>query len=174
MNLTKENVKKICGIILFTVVVLVIVQNYEKVGNAIGLLWGIIFPFVLGGIIAFILNIPMRAIEKLLFKSKNGKQKKYARPLSMIITFLLVIGVIAGVILIVVPQIGGTVRELTKSAEAFFPKVQKWAEDMFSNNTQIHDWIASLQFNTDKLMDTAINFLQNGAGNVLNGTFTAA
>ena len=42
-------------------------------------------------------------------------------------------------ILIVVPQIGGTVRELTKSAEAFFPKVQKWAEDMFSNNTQIHD-----------------------------------
>lgn len=123
MNLTKENVKKICGIILFTVVVLVIVQNYEKVGNAIGLLWGIIFPFVLGGIIAFILNIPMRAIEKLLFKSKNGKQKKYARPLSMIITFLLVIGVIAGVILIVVPQIGGTVRELTKSAEAFFPKV---------------------------------------------------
>ena len=51
MNLTKENVKKICGIILFTVVVLVIVQNYEKVGNAIGLLWGIIFPFVLGGII---------------------------------------------------------------------------------------------------------------------------
>ena len=34
--------------------------------------------------------------------------------------------------------------------------------------------IASLQFNTDKLMDTAINFLQNGAGNVLNGTFTAA
>ena len=148
MNLTKENVKKICGIILFTVVVLVIVQNYEKVGNAIGLLWGIIFPFVLGGIIAFILNIPMRAIEKLLFKSKNGKQKKYARPLSMIITFLLVIGVIAGVILIVVPQIGGTVRELTKSAEAFFPKVQKWAEDMFSNNTQIHDWIASLQFNT--------------------------
>ena len=122
MNLTKENVKKICGIILFTVVVLVIVQNYEKVGNAIGLLWGIIFPFVLGGIIAFILNIPMRAIEKLLFKSKNGKQKKYARPLSMIITFLLVIGVIAGVILIVVPQIGGTVRELTKSAEAFFLK----------------------------------------------------
>ena len=174
MNLTKENVKKICGIILFTVVVLVIVQNYEKVGNAIGLLWGIIFPFVLGGIIAFILNIPMRAIEKLLFKCKNGKQKKYAIPLSMIITFLLVIGVIAGVILIVVPQIGGTVRELTKSAEAFFPKVQKWAEDMFSNNTQIHDWIASLQFNTDKLMDTAINFLQNGAGNVLNGTFTAA
>ena len=64
MNLTKENVKKICGIILFTVVVLVIVQNYEKVGNAIGLLWGIIFPFVLGGIIAFILNIPMRAIER--------------------------------------------------------------------------------------------------------------
>ena len=77
MNLTKENVKKICGIILFTVVVLVIVQNYEKVGNAIGLLWGIIFPFVLGGIIAFILNIPMRAIEKATVQNaKSGKQNE--------------------------------------------------------------------------------------------------
>ena len=74
MNLTKENVKKICGIILFTVVVLVIVQNYEKVGNAIGLLWGIIFPFVSDGI-AFILNIPMRAIEKLLFKVKTENKR---------------------------------------------------------------------------------------------------
>lgn len=54
MNLTKENVKKICGIILFTVVVLVIVQNYRKgrkryrafVGNNFSM-------FVLGGIIAF-------------------------------------------------------------------------------------------------------------------------
>ena len=59
---------------------------------------------------------------------KKGTRLDYA--LSMIITFLLVIGVIAGVILIVVPHIGGTVRELTKSAEAFFPKVQKWAEDI--------------------------------------------
>ena len=61
---------------MFTVVVLVIVQNYEKVGNAIGLFVGNNFPFVLGGIIAFILNIPMRAIEKLLFKSKKRKTKR--------------------------------------------------------------------------------------------------
>ena len=75
MNLTKENVKKICGIILFTVVVLVIVQNYEKVGNFIGLLWGIIFPFVLGGIIAFILNIPMRAIKSYCSKAKTENKR---------------------------------------------------------------------------------------------------
>ena len=60
---------------MFTVVVLVIVQNYEKVGNAIGILWGIIFPFVLGGIIAFILNIPMRAIESCCSKAKTENKR---------------------------------------------------------------------------------------------------
>lgn len=183
MNLTKENMKKICGIILFTVVVFVAVQNYDKVFNGIRFVWGIIFPFVLGGIIAFILNIPMRAIEKKLFNSgvrkrATGKKlltkKRYARPLSLVITIVLVLAVIAAVVLIVVPQIGDTAKELARAAEMFFPKVQNWAEDVFRNNEQIRTWISGLQFNMDKIVDTAINFLQNGMGNMLSSTFTAA
>lgn len=174
MNLTKGNLKKIYSIILFTVVLFVAVQNYEKIARFIGFAWGIIFPFVLGGIIAFILNIPMKSIEKHIFNRKKDKPKKYARPLSLIITIVLVLAIIAAVILIVVPQIGETVMELTKTAELFFPKVQVWAEELFRDNVQIRNWIAGIQFNTDKLIETLINFLRNGAGNVLNSTVLAA
>ena len=185
MNLTKENVKKICGIILFTIIAFLAIQNIDEVFYVLGLAWGIIFPFVLGGIIAFILNIPMRAIEKRFFKKcvikiKNDDesircvQKKYVRPISLIITVTLVFAVISAVVLIVVPQVGNTVKELVKTAEAFFPKIQLWAENLFGNNAEIYEWISSWQFNMDKIIDTAIGFMKNGMGDMLTGTFSAA
>ncbi len=185
MNLTRENVKKICGIILFTVVVFLAIQNIEKVFGVVNFIWGIVFPFVLGGIIAFILNIPMRSVEKHLFKNAYKKiknedgsvtleKKKFVRPLSLLITIILVIAVIAAVVLIVVPQVGNTTGELVKTAEAFFPKVQSWAEDIFRNNEQIREWISGLQFNLDSIIEKVVDFLQNGVGDVVSGTFTAA
>ena len=185
MNLTKENVKKICGIILFTVVIFLAFQNIEKVFMGINFVWGIVFPFVLGGIIAFILNIPMRSIEKHLFKNAYNKiknedgsitleKKKFVRPLSLLITIILVIAIIAAVVLIVVPQIGSTTGELVKTAEAFFPKVQSWAEDVFRNNEQIREWISGLEFNLNEIIDKVVGFLQNGVGDVVSSTVTAA
>ncbi|MCC8161524.1 MAG: AI-2E family transporter [Oscillospiraceae bacterium] len=185
MNLTKENVKKICGIILFTVVVFLAIQNLDKVFSGISFVWGIIFPFILGGIIAFILNIPMRAIEKHLFgkcvktvKNADGstktEKKKFVRPVSILITVIAVLAVIAAVMLIVVPQIGDTTKELVKTAETFFPKVQVYAEDLFRNNAGISEWISELDFNIDKILSESIDFLKNGMGNVVSGTLTAA
>lgn len=185
MYLTKDNVKKICGIILFTVVVFLAIQNINKVLAGIGFVWGIIFPFVLGGIIAFILNIPMRAIEKNLFKkcvnekknedgSVSVTRKKYVRPLSLSLTAAAVTAVVAGVVLIVVPQTGSTAKELLKTAEAFFPKAQLWAEELFRSNENIRSWIAGLNFNVDKIMSAIIDFLQNGVGDAVNVTFSAA
>ncbi len=185
MNLTKDNVKKICGIILFTVVVFLAIQNADKVFAGIGFVWGIIFPFALGGIIAFILNIPMRSIEKRLFKkcvketknedgSVTRAQRKYVRPLSLIITIALVAAVVAGVVLIVIPQVGATAKELLKTAETFFPSVQSRAEELFRNNEDIRNWIAGLNFNIDRIVSSVAGFLQNGFGSAVNVTFSAA
>lgn len=184
MNLTKENVKKICGIILFTVVIFLAIQNLDKVFDGVLFVWGILYPFVLGAIIAFIINIPMKAIEKRFFSKCvkavqigdeiKYRPKKFVRPLSLLITIILLLCVIAGVVLIVVPQVGDTVGELVKTAEAFFPKLQLWAEDLFANNEDISRWIAGLNFNLDKIVDEIINFMKNGFGDVVSGTFTAA
>lgn len=185
MNLTKENVKKICGIILFTVIIFIAMQNADKILSALGFVWGIVFPFALGGIIAFILNIPMRSIEKRFFskcvketKDEDGNvirvRKKYVRPASLAITLLLVMAVIAAVVLIVVPQTGSTTKELIKTAEAFFPRAQAWAEELFRNNQDIRSWIEGLSFNIDKIASGIIDFLKNGLSDAVTVTFSAA
>lgn len=178
MNLNRENMKKLMLLIAFTILLLVGVQRLDAVFGAIKFLWGIAFPFALGGAIAFILNVPMTALERWLFpKERRGKSRlkqKLARPLSMILAILLVLGVISLVIFVVVPQLGTTVVGLGASVEAFLPKAQEWLEDIFQNNKQIVTWIESLEMNWEKAVETAWNFFRSGAGSVLSSTMTVA
>ena len=178
MNLNRETMKKLMLLIAFTILLLVGVQRLDAVFGALRFLWGIGFPFALGGAIAFILNVPMTALEHWLFpEEKMGKSKlkrKLARPLSMILAILLVIGVIALVIFVVLPELGTTVVGLGASVEAFLPKAQEWLEDIFQNNEQIVAWIEARELNWEKAVETAWNFFRSGAGSVLSSTMTVA
>ncbi len=178
MNLDKDNLKRIRGLILFTVFILVLLWNYKLVFDGIVFIWGVIYPFVLGGAIAFIVNLPMRFFEEKLFsKAKKEKKKwaeKLARPLSLIITLIVIIGVIATVMLVVVPELGNTLLNLGKTIQNFVPKVQQWAIRTFEDNPQIVEWIHGINFKWDEILSQGIDFLKNGAGSVLGTTFEAA
>ncbi len=178
MNLNRETMKKLMLLIAFTILLLVGVQRLDAVFGAVKFLWGIGFPFALGGAIAFILNVPMTALERWLFHeektAKSKLKKKLARPLCMILSILLVLGVISLVIFVVVPELGSTVVGLGASVEAFIPRAQEWLEDIFQNNEQIVAWIESLEMNWEKAVETAWSFFSSGAGSVLSSTMTVA
>ena len=178
MELDKNTIKKIRGLILFTIFVLVALWNYELVFDGIKFAWGVIFPFVLGGIIAFVVNIPMRFFEERLFdrakKRNRNRVEKIARPLSLILALFVIIGIIATVVLIVIPQLGNTLLNLGKTMQEFIPKAQAWAIQTFKDNKEIATWIANMDFKWDELLAQGIDFLRNGASSVLGSTFEAA
>ena len=178
MNLDRDNLKKIRGLILFTIFVLVALWNYELVFNGIKFVWGVISPFVLGGVIAFIVNIPMRFFEEKLFDKAKVKKKKWAeklaRPLSLILALLLIIGIIATVVLIVIPELGNTLLNLGKTIQDFIPKAQEWAIQTFKDNQEIAKWIADIDFKWNEILAQGLDFLKNGASSVLGSTFEAA
>ena len=181
MDLNKENLKKIRGLILFTIFVLVALWNFELVFDGIRFLWGVIFPFVLGGVIAFIVNIPMTFLEGKIFgklRVAKGKKRKWAdklaRPLSLILTWIVILGIIAVVVLVVVPELGRTVLGLGKTIQDFVPQVQKWAIELFQDNEEIVKAISEINFKWDELLGNMVDFLRNGAGSVLDTTMEAA
>lgn len=178
MNLDRENLRKIRGLILFTLVILIVLWKYNMVLEVAGFLLRIIFPFLLGGAIAFILNVPMHFLETKIFNNKKTKEKRWAqriaRPLSLIFAILAVVGVLSLVIFVVVPKLGSTVMSLGKNIQDFVPKVQIWAEDLFNNNKEIVKLIYDVNIDWDKLLNGMVAFFKNGAGSVLGSTFTVA
>ncbi len=171
MNLNKENVKKILGIITFTLVLLAMLLNLKAVQTQLMFFWGILFPFVLGGVFAFILNIPMTAIEKQAQRMKI--KDKIARPLSMVLSVLFVFAVLAVVLVVVIPQLGRTVDSISEGMTSFLPKVQSWIEDLFGDSKEIVAYIESLEFDWKSWLDQFKDFALSGAGSVISYTMSA-
>ena len=108
MQLDKENIRKLRGLIVFTLIILVGLLRFDVVLDGIGFILHILFPFLLGGAIAFVLSVPMNRIDKRLFgKAKEGSRlDKASAPLSLIITLILVLAVLSLVVIVVLPELG--------------------------------------------------------------------
>lgn len=181
MDLNKETMRKIRELILFTLVILIALWKYNLVIDFLGFILNIIFPFLLGGAIAFILNVPMSFLEGKIFGNERAEEKpirksirKFARPCSLTLTILCVVGVIALVMFVVIPQLGSTFVGLGKTIQDFMPTAIAWMEDMFHNNKEVMSLIESLDMDWDKILNSVADFFKNGAGSVLDTTMSAA
>ena len=177
MNLNKENMRKLRELILFTIIILIALWNYKILFDWIGAAFRIILPFILGGGIAFILNIPMSFLEEKIFQNRHLKEKKIAqrlsRPVCLILTLAIVIGVVVLVMFVVIPELTRTILSLGRTIQAFIPEAQRFLEQLFTNNKDIQQWLANLNLDVGRLTDSAMAFFQNSAGNVLNSTMSA-
>lgn len=119
----KHLVIVIVGVVLFWAL-FNIASIYKHIKAALSVL----SPVLLGILLAMILNVPMSAIERTFFKpDKNnnyGKIKgKIKRPVSLLITIVLVAGVLALAIMLVLPELIDTIEQLSD-------KVPALAEDL--------------------------------------------
>ena len=176
MDLSKMSIKKIRELIVFTALLVVALWKFDVVLGVLKTIWDIIFPFVLGGAIAFLTNVPMSFLEKKIFenvKKKNKIVRKLKRPISLILTIVLVVGVIALVMFGVIPQLTRTMGTLVTSINDFIPQMQSWIGEFFNNNQEIMNLVDQIEFDPDQAIKWGISLLGNGAGNMMNTTMSA-
>lgn len=178
MDFNKENIRHIKELIVFTLVLLIALWKYTLVLDMLGFLLDIIFPFLVGGAIAFVLNVPMSFLERNIFRngklSSQKRLQKMSRPLSLVMTLVCVMGIIAIVMFVVIPQLGQTFVSLGRNIRGFMPQVITWLEDLFENNQEILALIGDMDMSWDKMFNSVIGFFKNGVGNVFDSTISAA
>lgn len=177
MNLNRENMRKLKELILFTIIILIALWDYRILFEWIGVAFRIVLPFILGGGIAFILNIPMSFLEEKIFQNRHLKEKKIAqrlsRPVCLVLTLAIVIGVVVLVMFVVIPELTRTILSLGRTIQTFIPEAQQFLEKLFTDNKEIQAWLSNLNLDVGRLTDTVMSFFQNSAGNVLNSTMSA-
>ena len=112
MELRKETVKQIRGLIVFTALLIVCLWKYDVVMDAFRFVLNILYPFLLGGAIAFVLSVPMNFVERKLFTERKLPEKykrKYARGISLLIVLSGVIGLLAIIMFGLIPEFIGRV-----------------------------------------------------------------
>lgn len=181
MNLNRDSIKKIMGLIAFAIFLYVGLQNTKMVSSALRYVVGLISPFLIGGCIAFILNVPMRFFESKLFPAikpvaaKN--RKKLRRILSLLLTLTVVLGVIVFVVFMVAPELYQSFAAIGRELTQFSNRVPQMLEEararlpMFAEEI---DKISADLLNVDwkQVGQVVKDFLQNS--NFLSSTVSIA
>ena len=130
MQLDKENIRKLRGLIVFTLIILVGLLRFDVVLDGIGFILHILSPFISGGAIAFVLSVPMNRIQKKLFdKVQEGSPlKKTAAPLSLVYTLILVLAVLSLAVVVILPELTETIAMLGKTLPEKVPALLKKME----------------------------------------------
>lgn len=176
MELNKENMKKIMLLILYTIVILSLAFHVEYAAGFLKTGFRLLFPFLVGTAIAFILNVPMRFIETKILGGLLGMKEKnrLKRPVSLLLAILFVLVIVAVVSLVVVPELTGTLIGLKRLVPAFFENLQIQSERVFAQYPEIVDYINSIEVDWKALMEEVAAFITVGAGSILSSTVTAA
>lgn len=178
MQLDKETIRKLRGLILFTLVTLVGLLRFDMVLGAVRFVLHILFPFLLGGAIAFVLSVPMGRIEKRCFGSvkPNSKLKKSAAPLSLVLTLIFVLALLGLVVVVVLPELGSTIATLGKTLPEKVPLLLKQVELLFANNPDLIQYIEEIEsnLNWEEIINQLVNFFRFGANTMLDSTISVA
>ncbi|WP_394961666.1 AI-2E family transporter [Candidatus Allofournierella merdavium] len=171
MQLDKKTIRTLLLMAGFCIVLYWALQNLDRVSGILGGVWGLVSPFALGGSLAFILNVPMRAIEKKLPK----RMTRFRRAAALTLTLLAVVGVLALVLLLIIPQLGRTIASIGARLPAFWAESQKWLAEIMERYPVLEEWISS-EFITDweSAIAAAVDWFKNGGFALVGNAATAA
>ena len=174
MQIDKKTVRNIFMIAVGAIAFYWVLHETDQFKNLWTGLVNVLSPFVLGAAIAFIVNVPMRAVERqLAFIRKDGLR----RTISIILTFIVIILVITGVILLLVPQISDTVQSLIPQLTDFFLRLENKIVVFLENNPELLQWVSSTtglqSFDWSGLIQKAVSMLKNSVSLIATGAFSA-
>ena len=131
-------------------------------------------PFIMGGAMAFIMNVLLRMVEEKLFAPLNRKNyawwNRSRRVVCVILTIGLLIGLIFILLFMIVPEIARTGRmiaaQLPGQLEQFFAWAQSWLASL-----QIPvDVFRNINIDWNKVVNIVTDSIKNGGSAVFNTT----
>ena len=160
MEWNKQTVKHlllvVCGGVLFYSVL----QHIHGVVTAVQWIVRLLWPFLLGGAIAFVLNVPMRAIERGLFPLET-RGKGFRRPLAVLLTLLAVIGVLSLASGVIAPGIVDAVSSIAAQLPAAVDRLQDWVVDLEQYVPLLEEVVAGWDLEWSTISTKAISLLKS-------------
>ncbi len=161
---TKEELKNWIILILVAVISFWFINNLELFMNIIKKLFVVTSPFILGFVIAYILNIPMVKIEKTL-KNKIKNKKVPIRVISITLSLIIFIAVILFVAFMLIPELIENLELLIQNIPILIDKVEVWLLDLLSEYPEIQSKINEIfsDTSTTNIIMTILNYILNSS-----------
>jgi predicted PurR-regulated permease PerM len=146
----KKTFKAWAALIAWGVAVYILLTYLSSILAFLKMLLNLIFPLILGGVLAFILNVPMHGVEERMRKwqTKRGRKVrlKLNTAISAAFTILIAVGVLAMIIGVIIPQIVESAVSIYELFMAKYPTLLVMLEEKGFDTEPIRTWIQSMDF----------------------------
>ena len=168
----KEKFKKSIILILIALIGLCIIINIQSIGNVLGTIFRIINPFILGGSLAFILNIPMSFFERNLQTKKNKKSNKknnkksnrnskFLRVISIIFATLVILAILTIIITLIVPELVNVIGLLIDNIPYYAEQLTILAEKYNLNIPNLNTIIEEANLDMETIQQNIVGVIPN-------------
>lgn len=153
-------------IALFAFVFYLCINYWENVANTVGLIISATMPIVIGGIIAYFVNILMSFYERHYFVKSNKKiVQKTRRGVCMTGAFLTIIAIISLIVRIVIPQFVSCLQLLFKSLPSALSFLINKLNELNLVTDNIGEVLSGIDWSSKT--DQMVKILTSGVGDVM-------
>ena len=170
MHIEKKIMHRIFALIAGTIIFAWLVLDTARATILFGRIWELIAPFVAGAGIAFVFNVPMRAIERQL----DGIHKTgLRRTMSILLTLFCLFLIIMFVFELLIPQIRLTIVSLTEKIPAFIDRTAQNLMVLMADNPELGSWIQKAfhleSLDWSNILTSILSWLANQVSTVMGG-----
>ena len=169
MEFNKKQTRSILKIVFISIAFYFFIKRFDVVLITASKLWSIFGVFVIGGAMAFIINVPMKFFETRLL-SKFKRLKKSKRPLAFALTLLTVIFAVYLVLFIVVPELVATLQTVVSELQKLYDKLPQIVENITAKFNFTEETVKSLQIEWSNISETVIKAVQSIATGFINSS----
>ena len=177
MELNKKNMKKLMILISFGIILFWALTNLPIIFCFLSHLLHLLYPFILGAVIAFILNIPMTKIENFIKKHQKGNKSKLpVRTISITLSLVIFVGVIILISFLLIPELIENIQLLIKNIPGFIENIQNWILNLVANYPDIKLRVEEIfkdTTNVNNIMVTVLNYVINGSLSFVTSLITS-
>ncbi|MDO4438158.1 MAG: AI-2E family transporter [Eubacteriales bacterium] len=126
-------------------------------------------PFIVGACIAFLINIPMKAIE-----SRLNMKEKYKRAVSLPLSIFFIICVLITVIMLIIPQLISSLASLQYKIPPFIDACVNYIASVFNTNPELVEYLENIEIDWTSLYKSLQDILTSGVSGLLSGSLGIA
>jgi predicted PurR-regulated permease PerM len=172
MKVRSDQLKNAIILVAFGVILLWVLDNLNALWGVLLMLFSLVSPFIIGIVIAFIMNVPMRYFERTLLKQLPHKLK---RATSYLITLIIILLIIFITLIIVVPELTSSVQEIAHRTPQAWNNFLNWLERTnIIENEYVGEFVKNISLDWPKIEQKAISLLSARASNWIVSTFNVA
>lgn len=167
-------IRHIIRVLLLLIVFIWALVNLDAVLHFIGRVLALFTPFLIGVVIAFLINIVLRSLECCWNKVCPKNHAKLTRPVCLTASTMLVLGILFAVVFMMIPSLRESGNEFIQNIPVYVEEIVQWWTDVVQFAAKYNIVLPEYAIDSDLLIEKAVALISNEGSGILTITWDAA